>query len=122
MRCASESADSPSSRLAKPADRERIRYFEMVLAPALARSGARILGYYVTEASANNFPRLPVREGEHVFIWFVSFADEAAYGRFLECQQALPTWRDQAAHWQQGLVALPEVLRLAPTAHSLIQA
>src|SRR5215470_2275812 len=51
--------------LARPADLRRIACFESVIAPALEDAGAHVLGYYVTETSSNNFPRLPVREGEH---------------------------------------------------------
>jgi len=109
------------SALARPADRARIAYFESVVAPTLERNGAQLLGHYVTESSVNNFPRLPVREGEHVFIWFASFTDDAGYARFVERQRTSGAAQDQAAEWNRGLVAPPEVLRLAPTARSLIQ-
>jgi hypothetical protein len=32
----------------------------------------RVLAAYETEPSANIFPRLPVREGEHHLVWFTS--------------------------------------------------
>src|SRR5262252_7390861 len=108
--------------LAKPADSQRITRFETVLAPALEDVGARVLGYYVTESSANTFPRLPVREGEHVFVWFTSFADDAAYAKHCARLDASPSWRDCIDAWNEGLVAAPEVLRLAPTPRSLISA
>jgi len=108
--------------LAKPADAQRIARFETVLAPALEDAGARVLGYYVTESSANTFPRLPVREGEHVFVWFTSFADDAAYASHRARLEVSPSWRDCIDAWSEGLVAAPEVLRLAPTARSLISA
>ena len=108
------------SPLARPADLRRIACFEGVIAPALERAGARVLGYYVTETSVNNFPRLPVREGEHVFVWVMSFADDAAYARHQEQLDASPAWHENFAAWRIGLVAPPEVLRLAPTTRSLI--
>jgi hypothetical protein len=37
---------------------------------AVRRLGAQFLGAFVTEASANTFPALPVREGENVFVRF----------------------------------------------------
>src|SRR5690348_8073698 len=43
-----------------------------------SRPCSALLGYYVTELAENTFPQLPVREGEHVFVWFASFADEEA--------------------------------------------
>jgi hypothetical protein len=37
------------------------------------RTGARFLAALVTEPTPNNFPRHPLREGEHVFAWFWLF-------------------------------------------------
>jgi len=108
--------------LARPADLRRIACFESVIAPALEDAGAHVLGYYVTETSSNNFPRLPVREGEHVFVWFTSFPDDAAYTRHQVQLDASPSWHDNFAAWNEGLIASPEVLRLAPTTRSLINA
>jgi NIPSNAP len=110
------------SPLARPADRARIAAFESRLAPALKDAGARLLGCYVTETGANSFPRLPVREGEHVFIWFAAFADAAEYERFIARQRASAAWHSLVAEWERGLVAAPETLCLAPTARSLMQA
>jgi hypothetical protein len=44
---------------------------------AVAASGGRLLGAFVTEPSENTFPALPVREGERVFVAFAGFADGA---------------------------------------------
>lgn len=110
------------SPLARAADRQRIATFETQIAPALETAGARILGWYVTEASANTFPRLPVREGEHVFVWFAAFADDASYAKSLERLDASPAWQEHLAAWSNGLIAAPQVLRLAPTVRSLINA
>jgi NIPSNAP len=106
--------------LARPANLLRITEFETAIAPALEQAGARILGHYVTETSANTFPRLPVREGEHVFVWFSWFTDDDAYAHFLARLQASPSWHEKSAAWNRGLIAAPEVLRLAPTVRSLI--
>jgi len=108
--------------LARSARQERIRCFETELAPLLEQAGARLLGHYVTEASANTFPRLPVREGEHVFVWFAALAGDAEYTRFRALLEASPEWRERIAAWNRGLIAAPEVLRLAPTIRSLITA
>jgi hypothetical protein len=56
----------------EPVDDGFVDRFERVLAPELERAGS-ILGTYVTEPSENNFPALPVREGENVFVWFARF-------------------------------------------------
>ncbi|HTT13997.1 MAG TPA: NIPSNAP family protein [Burkholderiaceae bacterium] len=110
------------SPLARPADMRRVALFERVLAPALEDAGARVLGCYVTETSANTFPRLPVREGEHVFVWFASFADDAAYSGHRARLEASPAWRDGVAAWSEGLIGPSAVLRLAPTPRSLLDA
>jgi hypothetical protein len=77
---------------------EVVSYFERSTAP-----GA-LLGYFVTEASENTFPALPVREGERVFVWFAAFPDADAM------EHALAT------------VRAAQVLRLSPTARSLLHA
>jgi hypothetical protein len=107
--------------LSAPANAQRIALFDDVVTPALEQAGARILGCYVTEASANTFPRLPVREGEHVFVWFAAFADDTGYAQHLARLDATPAWRGEIAPlWARGLTGRPEVIRLAPTARSLI--
>lgn len=57
----------------EPVDNGFVERFEHVLAPELTRAGGSILGSYVTEQSENNFPALPVREDENVFVWFARF-------------------------------------------------
>jgi NIPSNAP len=81
---------------------------EQEVAPAIAGSGGKLLGYFVTEPAKNTFPGLPVREGEDVLVWFAGFAelpDDAA--------------RREAA-LRLGLTRPPEVLRLEPTTRSLL--
>lgn len=89
------------------------------LSPGLARSGAQVLGWYVTETTPNNFPSLPVREGEHVLASFAMFNDLAGLDTFVgsgswmrEAQQKLSRW----------LARSPESHRLAPTARSALHA
>jgi len=110
------------SPLTRRADRQRIDLFEASLAPALEHARARVLGYYVTETSANSYPRLPVREGEHVFVWFAAFADDAEFAASHAQLEQSHAWREHMAIWNRGLVAAPQVLRLAPTARSLVHA
>jgi len=54
--------------------------FDHLLAPAWTDAGARLIARLVTEASPNNFPRLPVHEGKPVFVWLSLFPDAAAPG------------------------------------------
>ena len=72
-----------------------------------AAADARMVAAFVTEPSANTFPALPVREGEHVFVWFALFED-AASARAI----AFP------ADLARALSKPPEILRLVPTARS----
>ena len=41
--------------------------------PELAAAGAAPIARFETESAENTFPRLPVRTGEHVFVWFARF-------------------------------------------------
>jgi len=97
-------------------------WFENELRPALAQAGIPVAATFETETSANNFPRLPVREGEHVFVWIARFADrgrgEAALGNLAHSIQ----WRDTVApNLRQRLKAEPQTLRLQPTPRSLLR-
>lgn len=66
--------------LDEPADHALISRFETEIAPALATAGAPVLACFATEAAENTFPRLPVRSGETVLVWFSRLveADAAA--------------------------------------------
>ncbi len=80
--------------------------------PQLAAAGAPVIAEFLREKAANNFPRLPVRENETVFVWFVKFRDRAAYDRVRAPLEAIR--RGQAA-----LQLKPsDVLLLEPTARS----
>lgn len=103
------------------ADAARITFFDTAIAPALSAAGARVLGHYVTEPHANTYPRLPVREGEHVSVWFASFPSDTAFERALASLDASPAWHAAMEQWGEGLTGEPEVLRLAPTARSLVR-
>lgn len=76
--------------------------FRHEAAPDLPDAGAASVAVLVTEASPNNFPRLPVREGERVLVWFAAFADPAA------ADAARGVFADQSI----------QRLRLEPTARS----
>jgi quinol monooxygenase YgiN len=103
-------------------DANFLDFFEGTLAPVLTRCGASLLSSFVTEESANTFPALPVREGEQVFVWFSRFRDQAAYDRYVAALTRSQEWHDQM--WEslvRRLKAAPSVLKLSPTARSLVQ-
>lgn len=101
---------------------EFIATFNADLAPIFQRSGARILGRFVSEKSVNTFAQLPVRENVNVFAWFARFADRTAYDRYNAQLAQDPRWRDPLfGSLYKSLVRPPETLMLAPTARSLIR-
>ena len=97
-------------------------FFERKLKPMLKQTGAGSLAYFTTESSANNFPRLPVREGENVFVWFSRFGDPEAHERFFNLWSQLPRIHPEVSHeLDRRLKGVPEVLNLSPTSRSLLR-
>jgi hypothetical protein len=96
-------------------------YFADAVAPALRRTGASVLAWFVTESSANTFPALPVRENEQVLVWFAGFRDHRGYDEHIATLARSAEWR--GAIWEpvaRHLNAVPQTLKLAPTARSLL--
>ena len=104
-----------------PVDLDFLDFFAAELHPAFAAAGGRAIASFCTEYAPNTFPRLPVREGEHVFAWFARFADEAAHARYREALVAQPGWRTLAVALARRLQGPPQVLRLAPTPRSRLR-
>jgi hypothetical protein len=69
-------------------------WFHRAAVPLLAQSGAAVVGQFVTETAPNSYPRLAIREGENVFVWFAAHADLAAASRPLE---AIAGWDARVA-------------------------
>lgn len=95
--------------------------FETRLRPRLQAHGARMLGSWLTEPARNDFPRLPVREGEPVFVWFAGFEDAPKHLRWQRAIEADPTTAAAFARWQDSLDGPPQYLRLTPTPRSLLR-
>jgi hypothetical protein len=105
--------------LAGPAVGGFAEFFERSIMPELVASGARPIAVLETEPSANTFPRLPVREGEHAFVWFARFSDVTAYDRHLSVLDASREWREQVRPaLEQQLESPAEIMRLTPTSRS----
>ena len=77
--------------------------FDREIRPAVA--GAEVLATFVTHPGPNTFPALPVRENENVFAWFARGELERL---------------DVPDELDRRFTRAPEVLRLAPTARSLV--
>lgn len=93
--------------------------FDRTAMPELTTSGATPVAVFETEPAENTFPRLPVREGEHVFVWFARFADVEAYDRHIAALQESRRWRETVRPGLDGHLASPvQTWRLTPTARS----
>ena len=97
-------------------------FFEAVIAPRLVAAGGSVLAVLATEDSPNTFPRLPVREGEHVFAWFSAFPNPDALERHQAALRQFHGWRETtSAGVLRQLMRKPEVLILEPTHRSLLR-
>ncbi len=98
-----------------PARDELVELVDAELRRRLGEMGVQLLATLVTEPSENNFPRLPVRSGEHVLAWFALLPDRQSLAfveRELEC------WPE----WQREVHVLPsQRLRLEPARRSAIR-
>jgi hypothetical protein len=111
--------DATIFHLERPAGADLLAYCRDRAARVLRDGGAQVLGWYVTEPAANNFPRLPVREGVNVLVGFAMFEDAGALATF----EVSGRWqRDVAPGLARWLAQPPEPLRLAPTARSALHA
>lgn len=93
-------------------------FFEQEVAPILAETGAAVEATFVTDESPNTFPALPIREGEHVFVWLTRFPDQAARDRHAAARAASARWSEVAAALQARLSGPPVELLLSPTTRS----
>ncbi|MEP7015290.1 MAG: NIPSNAP family protein [Verrucomicrobiota bacterium] len=105
-----------------PVSADFVQYFDQTIKPAWTRDGAEILSYFVTEHSKNTFAALPVREGENVFVWFSHFDNAAAYQLHLSSLARSELWCGEISReLTRRLKRAPEVLKLSPTARSLLR-
>ena len=103
----------------RPVDSDFIHYFENTIHPILMETDAQLLAYFVTEDSPNTFPRLPVHEGEHVFVWFAGFQSQVAYEQHTNQLAESKIWKEDISKYlKRRLSKKPEVLRLTPTPRS----
>jgi hypothetical protein len=108
--------------LKENAEPKFVNFFERTLKPVLIDANVTVLGYFMTENSANTFPALPVREDVNVFIWFAGFANDAAYAEHKSAVRNSPPWQDQIVKkLADSVKGNPEVLRLSPTARSQLR-
>lgn len=105
--------------LTAPAEAGFAARFDEQLAPLLRQHGADVIARYATDASENTFPRLPVREGERVYVWLARFDGVAALDTHLAALRGSTAWQEAlATAMLEELKQPPELLRLSPTSRS----
>ena len=98
-----------------------IEFFERVVSPALLAADIPVRATYVSETSPNNFPRLPVRENERVFVWLSTHRDARRYDHSLAHLRQSAEWTSIREELQSQLMREPEVHRLEPTPRSALR-
>jgi hypothetical protein len=96
------------SQFGEPANDEEIARLEAAVARTVGDCGGRVLSWHVTEQSANNYPRLPVREDVNAVVWVAVFPDVT---RAEECRTS-PALR---------ILDRLETLTLIPTSRSRLR-
>jgi quinol monooxygenase YgiN len=95
-------------------------FFCQAIAPTLTAAGARIVAALASEHSPNTYPRLPVRAGETVFAWMLTFADLDAYRSYLDALARMPVWTETHLPELNRRAWRRDVSILVPTARSLL--
>jgi hypothetical protein len=102
-----------------PASSDLLALCREVLSPVLRQGGARRIAWYVTEPSANNFPRLPVHEGTAVLVGLALFDSSEAFDTFVRSGAWARSAQPALAPW----LPLPaQSHRLMPTSRSALHA
>ncbi|MDQ6639844.1 MAG: NIPSNAP family protein [Pseudomonadota bacterium] len=99
-----------------------VSFFDARLRLMAQEWGVDVLASLVSEDSPNTFPRLPIRTGESVFVWFARFDDEPAQQSFGERFRSASGWREAAPETLlPAFMRKPEVLRLRPSRGSSLR-
>ena len=85
-------------------------FFERTIKAELAKTGAPVLTFFVTENHPNTFPALPVRGTANVFVWFSRFPDETACERHAAVLALEPLERNMPGNSRAVLRIEPEIL------------
>jgi hypothetical protein len=99
-----------------------IEFFKGKMAPELDRAGIHALAALVPESNPNNYPKLRIREREKLFVWLARFDNRADYEHHLAALERSGRWREHVfPSLDAQLDSPPEVLKLQPTARSLMR-
>src|SRR6266545_4038317 len=103
-------------------DDEFVQLFDRNVRPAMAETAAPPVARLQSEAAENTFPALPVRTGENVFAWFSSFTGPDHFRDHTRRLARSTRWNQEVLpELLTRLSAVPQQLRLAPTARSLLR-
>jgi hypothetical protein len=106
----------------RPFDETFVDLFEQQVRPALVETGATPLACFQTEYAENTFASLPVRTGEHAFVWFTRFPTADHLSEHRHRLEHSPRWQEQVGPALSATLAgAPQHLHLAPTARSLLR-
>jgi quinol monooxygenase YgiN len=106
----------------QPFDQAFADFFDRQVRPALIEAGATPLACLQTEHAENTFPALPVRTGENAFVWLARFPSQAHLDGHLHQLASSADWQNRVLPALSAMTtSLPQLLRLAPTARSLLR-
>ncbi len=97
-------------------------FFAETWLPRLNALGVHPIATLMTNEEPNNFPRLPIREHDRVFLWMARWASEKDHEAFAAQTRNWSGWRDKAPEAVlPAVMRKPEQLRLQPTSRSPLQ-
>ena len=88
---------------------------------ALTAAGSERVALLQTEPAVNDFPALPVREGEHVVVRVARFAGPQASAEVADRLAGSASWAALAAELRGHLLDAPQELHLRPTGRSRLR-
>lgn len=94
-------------------------FYDTNILPRLKKLGAHVVAQFVSEDAPNNFPKLPVRKKDRVFVWLGQWKNVEELDAFLDRYKKLSGLRDSAPEaLLPAFMRKPEILRLKPTQRS----
>lgn len=105
----------------RPPSQDFVAFFRDNYRPALERAGYQVLGEYIPESEPNNFPRLPVRQHENVFVWIARFDDAQSFAQSERRLRHDPAWSAIDTQLRDLEERTKQELHLAPTSRSLLR-
>jgi quinol monooxygenase YgiN len=105
-----------------PVTEDFVDFFDRSIKSELIATKATVLACLSSSNTANTFPALPIRDREHAFVWFSAFESADSYDAHRALLAQSETWSELSRKLTRLLnFRAPEVLRLSPTARSLLR-